>query len=116
MRLTKVKTSGDIKLKGVTPEVDTVDGSLKRVRLTDAEGTCVEFCCDSYSLSCSVKAPPKMVDKWRVSATPEGLPAICELFDDQYAANNRRTDICSKITNLASDDVKVEKVSVEEPE
>lgn len=63
MKFKSVKKASEIKLDGVKIELDTVDGSIKGLTITDAKGNLLRVAERSYSLYVEVPAPPETEKK-----------------------------------------------------
>jgi hypothetical protein len=91
MNLVTVKKDSDIKLAGVTAEIERADGNIRAVVLKDAAGGMVVIRGD-YGVSVQVPAPPTMVKKWKLTGSLKGLKYE-EFFDSKYSADVRATEL-----------------------
>lgn len=98
MKLVTVKTKEDIKLNGITVELEIVDNQTKSATLTDADGNMVQFALESYSFKAYIPAPPVRVKKWVLQGEVLGL-AVNEQFDAEHEAMHRRNQLCSGMYN-----------------
>lgn len=99
MKMITAKAASDIKLIGITVELEIVDGSPKAAILTDANGNTVKFTQESYSgFRAYVAAPPEMVTKYRLQGEVLGL-AVDETFEKEHEAMHRRNQLASGMYN-----------------
>lgn len=90
MNMKTVKKHSEIVLAGIAIEMHVKDGQTTGLTLTDANGSLVTVSRDTYGIGIDVlvPAPPKMVDRWRVSGKVLGL-AVSEDFEGEYEAGAR---------------------------
>ena len=94
MKYESAKVSSDIKLEGIKVEFETHDRSIKYCTLTDGKGNTVRFGnTSSYeSLKIFVPEVPKKEKRFILTGdTP--VSKIKEVFEDKYAAGNRKSEI-----------------------
>ena len=91
MKFKSVKKASEVTLEGITVELDTVDGSIKGVILTDAKGNTLRVIERNYNLFVEVPAPPEMEKKYRLSGNLLGLPVNMN-FDSKYEADAEQGD------------------------
>jgi hypothetical protein len=105
-RRTKVKFQStkavqDIKLSGVTIEAEFRNDVLSSITFTDSNGSVVKIAEGRYNgIDALVPAPPKMAKKYKLGGMLLGITQFEEMFDDEYEANNRLTEV-SKQTGYA---------------
>lgn len=110
MKFKSVKKASEVTLEGITVELDTVDGSIKGVILTDAKGNTLRVIERTYSLFVEVPAPPEMEKKYRLSGNLLGLPVNMN-FDSKYEADAEQERLERGIRGDESE-LKVEEVEV----
>jgi hypothetical protein len=113
LKLQKVKKISDLKLDGVTFQAEYRDTNLHSVTLTDVSGKTVTFTKDNYSdFSAYVPAPPDKENKWELSYEINLIGLRKELFDEQYQANSRRSELESEYSSQLQN-IKIEQVDIE---
>lgn len=101
-------------------EFEKEDGNIKSVTITAENGKKLRFANSGYGYGVSVfvPAPPKMVDKYKLSGTINELPIQDEFLEDAYEAEKRKQYWERKFNALSEDEVKlsIDKVQVPEEE
>lgn len=94
MNLQTIKKADEIKLAGISAELENRDGSLFSVTLTDANGTFVKVSQGRYSdIQIMAQAPPKKIKKFALTGKLLGIAPFSEQFDDEFAASTRKSEL-----------------------
>jgi hypothetical protein len=104
----QVKAPTDIALNGMTVELDYTNNNIVGVKVTDEAGNVLRITKGDYS-EIKVLVRP-MVEKYRVVGECCGM-AINQLFDDESAARDKKSEI-DDLGVIAK--VEIEKVMVPE--
>lgn len=97
MKWTRMTKPSEVKLEGVTLDIDQTNNSITAITAKDASGNQVKFSLDSYNLYILVPAAPKMVKKWALRGEYKGLQ-VDELFEYEHEANSRRYELGDELT------------------
>jgi hypothetical protein len=108
VKFKSVKKSAEVALAGIKVDIDFVDGSIKAVNLTDANGAFVRITERGYNLYVEIPAPPETEKKYQLKGSVLGLP-VDKLFDDEFSANQEKNRLSSETHDS---DLKVEAVQV----
>lgn len=108
MNYESVKKPSDLKLEGITIDVEMRDGAPYAVTLTDAKGGHVKIVRNDYSMSILVPAKAKRVKRWAVRGEVRGLK-VDENFEEKYQAQQRCDDL-----NDIGEGFKPEEIEVDE--
>ena len=92
MHYIQAQKASDVSLTGINVELEHHGHSLSAVTFRHPDGGLVKVAIDSYNLKVLVPAPPKMVEKYRLSGKFAGLVDVCEDFDDEFDAKQRLQD------------------------
>lgn len=111
----QVKSSNDIQLKGIEAQVTVIDNQVKSVHLVDAEGHELLVRIDSYALSVSVPAKPKMVKRYRLKGTVLGLP-VEQDYEYRHEAESRQRHFEDNTSDADREETKLSIEEVEVPE
>jgi hypothetical protein len=117
MNYDSVKISSEVKLEGVTVDIEKRAGNVNSITFTDAAGNTVKVAKDSYSeIAILVPAKPKKETKYAVAGKVLGIAEHKEVFDTQYDAQARLNEIL-KENNYPDKDagLEVKPVEVEIP-
>lgn len=109
MRFIEVKKQSDIKLNGITVDLDVVNETVKGITLRDTAGGILKVVESGYAISVQVPAPPKTEKRWRVAGSLLGID-MCKDFADQYEAKRERDRL---VGGAPESDLKVEEVEVQ---
>lgn len=94
MKMVKVKSAREIVLQGVRAELETMDGSIKSITLTDAGGRMVKVSQDYYTaLLVTVPAPPEFQTKYRVTGRYAGCALDPTACDSEQEAEERAASL-----------------------
>jgi hypothetical protein len=88
MKLKTTQKESDLKLEGIKFDIEVRNTTVYSVTFTDATGNLVKVA-GSYGLEVCIKAPPKMVEKWKLSGKFDELVDVEEVFDSEYKAKDR---------------------------
>lgn len=102
MDFKQVKKASEIALEGIAVDMESADGSLRTITLTDGKGGVLRVMRVDYSMQAYVPAPPKMVKKWALTGKYAGLVDVSETFDTKYDADDRLREYRRK--NAGGDD------------
>lgn len=96
-------------IPGLKIETQYADTSLFELAIYDGAGNLIVVRSPYSNLQVLVKAPPKMVEKFRLFGTYRGLK-VEEVFDSQYEAEDRQNEITgfSSDHNLGIESIQVE--------
>lgn len=108
MRWKKVKTVSEIKGFSIE-EPELRDGSIFAITLTGSDGHRLKISKDGWSdLAFLVPEPPKMVEKWRLTANLADDKTVELLFDEEHRA------IAAKCQFVEDSRLTIEKIMVPE--
>jgi hypothetical protein len=96
MNWTKIKSSKQVALEGVSVEIERSDTSLIAVTLEDSRGNKLRVRLESYCMITEIPALPKMVEKIALKGTVLGLK-VEETFDTARGANDRKEELAGRL-------------------
>lgn len=110
MNLKSTKKVPSIEIPGLGIELDIVDEKIVSVTFNLNGNLAFKISHrDYYGIEFLIQAPPKMVEKYRVSGAIEGIDVHPRLFDYEHEATS-----CINQVYSSSHTLKVEKVEVPE--
>ena len=107
MRYEKIKTEAEVPLKGVRVDFETVDGSVRGVTVTDADGRFIRVVRpDSYgnAIEVLVKAKPIMKTLFRVADEEMG---ISKDFEERHEADEFKRSLLARDISAEVKEVEV---------
>jgi len=115
MKWQTIKKESEVKLEGVTVTFDVHNKQIVTVTLADKNGGVFRISEGKYSgIDILGPAAPVMVDRWKVAGSFLGFTDINELFENEYEANNRVSELKDKAGYPSDFAIKAEKVSIPE--
>lgn len=118
MKFKAVKSADEIKLDGVTIELDKTGDTINGLTITDAKGRLLRIAKRNWSdIALEVPAPPETIKMHIVSGDLLGLP-VREQFAESYEATNRASAIRAaggEVTVTLEDVVKPSEVTASTP-
>lgn len=112
MKFDSVKRADQLKLDGVSFQLEFLDKELTQIVMTDGSGNIVKVAKNGYSyMQAYIPAKPEIEKKWRVSGSVGDIGKVQEDFKNQYDAESRKTAIESDFPY--SDKVKIEVAEVD---
>jgi len=114
MKFKSVKKVQDLKLEGVTFEMELLDKQLQSVTLTDGAGNVVKLSKQGYGdFAAFVPQPPEMVKKFELRYTLALIGDKTELFDEKYEAEARGRELAGMYPEIR-DNMTTKEVEVAE--
>lgn len=108
-----VKKFSELKLEGITIEVECRDGQPFSITFLDGAGHLIRVARGDYSgMSIMLPEKPKMIKRWAVRGDVYGMKAD-EVFESEYEAQ-KRCDFLNSCCNVNT--LKPVEISVPEPE
>lgn len=94
MKMRKVQSAHEIVLQGIRVELETVDGAIKSLVLTDGDGRVLKVGQDYFNaLLVLVPAPPEFQTKYRVSSKYAGYDLVPIECGSETEAEERATSL-----------------------
>lgn len=116
MNYVTVKHASDIKLAGITVNLEHVNNSLKVVTLTDGKGGLCRFSAGNYeSANVTVPAPPKKETRYVLRGELPVVGAIVKQFTEKCEADAAKSEIEATYRNDLNLKITKEEIEVTEP-
>lgn len=112
MNLTRIKSTNDIQLAGITVDAEWRDKQLAAITLTDGAGKILRLVVENYTVGAFIAAKPERKTMHVVSGTVRAINTpFREEFEQPYEANSRRSELeqADVLTDLkvATEDIEI---------
>jgi hypothetical protein len=114
MNYDSVRTNAEVKLSGISVDIEKRGAEIYSITLSDAQGNSVKVAKADYnSIAVLVPALPKKEKKFAVTGKLLGVADVNEVFNEEYEAQGRLNEIVKAASYPDDPGITVEPVEVE---